>query len=98
MTTDHWANPSTTALALYLDRSDAPDRSPTDGSPMTDDDFLVLVNAWWEPLTFIVPATRPGQTWTAEINTYDPGAPGEGGEGGEVSEVSVGPRSITVLR
>jgi hypothetical protein len=27
---------------------------------MLDDDFLVLVNSWWEPLGFVLPPTRPG--------------------------------------
>ena len=39
---------------------------------MLDDDFLLLVNAWWEPLDFTVPPTRPGQTWCREIDTFDP--------------------------
>jgi hypothetical protein len=30
---------------------------------MIDDDFLVLVNAWWQPLGFTIPATRDGLTW-----------------------------------
>ena len=25
---------------------------------LLDDDFLVLVNAWWQPLGFTIPATR----------------------------------------
>jgi hypothetical protein len=29
-----------------------------DGSLMIDGDFLILVNAWWEPLAFTIPATR----------------------------------------
>ena len=36
-------------LRDYLDGSDAPDTGP-DGQPLLDDDFLVLVNAWWEPV------------------------------------------------
>ena len=30
---------------------------PPTGAPL-DDDFLVLVNAWWEPLGFTLPVTR----------------------------------------
>jgi hypothetical protein len=36
-------------VAINLEGQDAPDHAP-DGSPLLDDDFLVLVNAWWEPL------------------------------------------------
>ena len=45
-------------LAIYLDGSDDPDRAE-DGTLLLDDDFLVLVNGWWEPLDFALPA--PGQ-------------------------------------
>ena len=54
-----WADGGALAVALYLDGSDAPDRA-ADGAPLLDDDFLVLVNAWWEPLDFVLPETRPG--------------------------------------
>ncbi len=57
MTSNDWADGSALAVAVYLDGSDEPDRA-ADGSPMVDDDFLVLVNAWWQPLGFTVPATR----------------------------------------
>ena len=61
MTAADWADPSARSLALYLDGSDDPDRAD-DGSLLVDDDFLVLVNAWWEPLEFTVPPTRAGQS------------------------------------
>ena len=42
-----------------------------------DDDFLVMVNAWWESLRCTLPTTRPGARWRAEIDSHDPAAPGE---------------------
>jgi isoamylase len=96
MTGADWANPGALSVAIYLDGSDDPDLAQ-DGTPMLDDDFLVLVNAWWEPLDFVIPPVRDGLAWRAEIDTYDPAAiaaapraPGD--------RVSVGPRSVTVLR
>jgi isoamylase len=102
MTEADWADSSALAVAIYLDGSDAPDRDRA-GEPMLDDDFLLLVNAWWEPLTFTVPVTRaaPGgeaQAWHTELDTYEgltpdgkpPVHPGE--------QVTVGPRSIVVCR
>ncbi len=96
MTPADWDNPNGRSLTLYLDGADDPDRAP-DGSPLVDDDFLVLVNAWWQPLDIIIPATRPGQTWYGEIDTFDPSTlptprpPSAGGT------VTVGPRSVVVL-
>jgi len=97
MTAANWADPGALALAIYLDGSDDPDRAE-DGTPLLDDDFMVLFNAWWEPLDFAVPATRDGQAWLAVIDSYNPAAvaaesPREAGD-----QVAVGPRSVTVLR
>ena len=47
MTQADWDDGSALALGVYLDSSDAPDTGP-DGQPLLEDDFLVLVNAWWE--------------------------------------------------
>ena len=67
-----------------------------------DDDFLILVNAWWEPLDFTIPQARPGQAWQPAIDSYDPqraagdgaAAPSQRAE----DRVTVGPRSVCVLR
>jgi isoamylase len=99
MTTANWVDAR--AVAIYLDGSDAPDRT-ADGSPLIDDDFLVLVSAWWEPLAFTIPAVRTGQsgqdgqTWQAEIDSYDPARPGATLRAGD--QLTVQPRSIVVLR
>ena len=73
MTAADWADPDARAVALYLDGADDPDRAE-DGSPLVDDDFLVLVNGWWEPLEFTIPPTRDGQRWYGELDTFDPTA------------------------
>ena len=57
MTAADWSDENALAIALYLDGSDDPDRAE-DGTWLLDDDFLVLVNAWWQPLGFTLPATR----------------------------------------
>ena len=92
-----WADPNARALAIYLDGSDDPDRAE-DGTPVLDDDALVLVNSWWEPLGFTLPPTRPGAEWQAEIDSYDPAAPAGAAKRHAGDQVTVGPRSIAVLR
>ena len=94
MTGADWSDPTALAVAVYLDGSDDPDRAD-DGSLMVDDDFLMLVNAWWEQLPFTIPPTRPGLTWQMEIDSYDP-AHGDTVAVGD--QLTVGPRSIVVLR
>ena len=96
-----WSDPSALSLGIYLDGSDDPDRAQ-DGTLMVDDDFLVLINAWWEPLDFVIPAkTRDGQAWRTALDSYDltlagpdeAAAPQHAGD-----RVMVGPRSVRVLR
>jgi isoamylase len=97
MTAADWANPSAQSLAIYLDGSDEPDRAQ-DGTPLLDDDFLVMFNAWWEPLDFVIPGTRDGQAWQAEIDSYDPAAPAAVPERHAGDRITVGRRSVAVLR
>jgi glycogen operon protein len=101
MNSGDWADPNALALTIYLDGSDDPDLA-ADGSLLADDDFLVLVNAWWEPLDFTIPAARAGQEWLTEIDSYDPGAPaaadGSTGPRQAGQQVTVGPRAVCVLR
>jgi glycogen operon protein len=97
MTPADWDDPDARSIAVYFDGADDPDRAP-DGTPLVDDDFLLLINAWWEPLNFGIPQTRPDQTWHGEIDTYEPPGDPEVAKfvGGDT--VTVGPRSLRVLR
>jgi isoamylase len=97
MTPADWADPGALSLAIYLDGSDDPDRAE-DGTPLLDDDFLVLFNAWWEPLDFVIPETRAGLEWRAEIDSYDPAAPAAAPPRHAGDRVTVGPRSVAVRR
>ena len=98
MTAADWSDENALAIALYLDGSDDPDRAE-DGTWLLDDDFLVLVNGWWEPLEFVLPATREQASWRTEVDTYDPAAPGSSAAAprGAGDHVTVNPRSIMVL-
>jgi glycogen operon protein len=98
MTAADWANAGALALALYLDGSDGPDRA-ADGTLMPDDDFLVLVNAWWEPLEFILPATREQAAWRVDVDSFDPTSPAGSAAASRMAgdRLAVGPRSIVVL-
>ena len=94
MTGADWSDGNALALTLYLDGSDDPDRA-ADGTPMLDDDFLVLVNAWWQPLDFVLPATRAQAAWQVELDSYDPSRAVAGRHAGD--RVTASPRSIVVL-
>ena len=83
MTDADWNDDSSLSLGIYLDGSDSPDRA-ADGSLLLDDDFYLLVNGYWEPLTFTIPAVRTpsdgaAESWRVEISTYDGNpSPGDG--------------------
>ena len=97
MTQADWADGDALTLGVYLDGSDAPDTGP-DGQPLLDDDFLVLVNAWWEPMSFTIPPTRPGQAWQREVDSYDPPSAWAAARTQAGDHVTAGPRSVVVLR
>jgi glycogen operon protein len=99
MSGEQWADPTMHAIAVYLDGTDAPDEA-ADGTPLLDDDFLILVNAYWEPVTFTIPPVREApQTWFVELDSYDPAV-----SAARVFPLHTGdstvvrPRSLTVLR
>jgi isoamylase len=97
MTMANWADADARCIAIYLDGRNSPDRSE-DGTPLLDDDFLVLVNSWWEPLDFVVPETRVAQRWCAEIDTFALGPLETSTELAAGQRRTVGPRSLAVLR
>ena len=91
MTPQNWADPSARSIALFIDGSTDPDVD-ADGTPLVDDDFLVFVNAWWEPLTFAVPASLVLHRWEIVCDSFDPARTGTAG-----LRLEVGPRSTLVL-
>ncbi|MFA5882517.1 MAG: glycogen debranching protein GlgX [Acidimicrobiia bacterium] len=98
MTGADWVDPATRCVTLFLDGHDAPDRAH-DGRPLVDDDFLLVVNAWWEPLAVALPGAGRHRAWrpvfdttTGEFASVDAPAVAAG------DPVTAGPRSLTVLR
>jgi hypothetical protein len=61
-----------------------------DGAPQVDDDLALLINAWWEPLTFAV-------RWNCvvESDSYQPERRGRAVTAGSVL---VGPRAVVLVR
>jgi isoamylase len=91
MTAEDWSNPTARSVALFIDGSTDPDEGP-DGTPMIDDDFLVLLNAWWEPLTFTMPDDLRSRRWDIVCDSFDLVR-----KITVAQEVTVGPRSAVVL-
>ncbi len=92
MNDQDWADPDARSIAVLFAGSTDPDVD-ADGTPLVDDDFLILVNAWWEPLTFVLPADAATRRWEIRADSYDPAHTGPAGR-----SLQVGPRSLAVLR
>ena len=92
MTAENWADPIARSVALFIDGATDPDVG-ADGTPMVDDDFLMFVNAWWEPLTFTVPADLSARRWDVVCDTFDPCAHRSAWR----KSLTVGPRSFVIV-
>jgi glycogen operon protein len=92
MTSADWADPLARSVALFIDGATDPDVGP-DGTPMEDDDFILLVNAWWEPLAFQLPADVATRQWEIVCDSFDLARTGNA-----ATNLEVGPRSMVVLR
>jgi isoamylase len=99
LTDAQWADPTMHAIAVYLDGTDAPDEAD-DGTPLLDDDFLILVNAYWGDVTVTIPPVRQDhQTWFVELDSYDPAVSAANGLPRHTGDAVVSrPRSVQVLR
>src|ERR1700731_4282203 len=88
----NWSDPMARSVALFIDGATDPDVGAA-GTPMTDDDFLMLANSWWQPLTFRVPTELSVRRWDTVCDSFDPSRTGTAGR-----ELEVGPRSTVLLR
>jgi isoamylase len=94
-----WTGEETKCLSIFLDGRDDPD-TDEGGRSLVDDDFLILVNSWVEPVEFVLPRVGRGTSWSTEIDTGRPstviGAASAASEAG--SRVLIGDFSLVVLR
>ena len=93
MTAPDWSDSDARCITVHLDGEHGPDRAE-DGSPLVDDDLLVLVNGWWEPLAFVVPDIGGDRRWTTVLRTAGDAATGPFGKG---ATVTVAGQAVTVL-
>jgi isoamylase len=68
MTQKDWQQQDAHSLGVFLNGQEIPNRTP-DGKEIVDDSFLVLFNAYADPITFTLPTRRFGPRWRVEIAT-----------------------------
>ncbi len=93
MTQKDWQRPDAHTLGVFLNGAEIPEYTP-DGRDVEDDSFLVLFNAYGEPITFMLPTRRFGARWRLELATD-----GEIGEGpfAARSQVTLEGRSLALF-
>ena len=97
MTEEGWQDPLTRCLGLRL-AGDAISDVDAHGNQITDDTFLVLLNAHHESIPFLLPAHRPRVRWEVVLDTRTPDGPRghrllRGGEAYDLAD-----RSLVLLR
>jgi glycogen operon protein len=97
MTQADWARGDAFALGAFLNGAEIPTLTD-DGEPVEDDSFLVLFNAWREPVTFVLPPARFGRRWAHELCTADPLLEPNGKSFAARSPVPVEARALRVMR
>jgi isoamylase len=68
MSEDEWRDSSVRCLGMFLSGQGL-DETDERGRKLSDENFLVLLNAHHEDVEFMLPAYRPGARWTAWMDT-----------------------------
>ena len=97
MTQTDWSRGDAFALGAFLNGAEIPTLTP-DGEPVDDDSFIVLFNAWHEPVTFVLPPGRFGRRWAHELCAAEPELEPNGTTLAARAEVPLRGRALRVLR
>ncbi|WUD72589.1 glycogen debranching protein GlgX [Streptomyces sp. NBC_00510] len=98
MAQDDWQEAQANALVVFLNGSAISE--PGDrGERICDDSFLLMFNAWYEPLDFVVPVNH-GKEWQVVVDTQRPEgvAPGSGRKVTQGDRLRLADRSMVVLQ
>jgi glycogen operon protein len=97
MAADDWNNEATRCLSVYFDGSGDPDTDVA-GRPLTDDDCLLLVNGWKDPVEFQLPEASSHSEWSIAVDTADArSVPGETSLRVPEDRIAVNGYSLVVL-
>jgi isoamylase len=96
MTETDWQNAGTRAFGLRL-AGDTIEEVDERGERIVDDTFLILVNAFWEPLPFVLLAHKTGVRWELLLDTREGETRrGRALRGGRIYDMEA--RSLAVFR
>ncbi len=93
MTADDWSDPEGKSIAMVISGTLDADLDDA-GLPLLDDDLAILLNAWWEPVSFAL-GWADGRPVVIESDSYDPARAGTTVGAGSLL---VRPRSVALVR
>ncbi|GAA3845338.1 glycogen debranching protein GlgX [Streptomyces phyllanthi] len=96
MTDEDWQRSDAHSVAVFLCGDAIAERDPY-GRRVVDDSFLLLLNGYWEPMTFRLPDITYGERWTTRIDTAEPQGPPDESEHKADTELTVESRSLVLL-
>jgi glycogen operon protein len=96
MADEDWQRSDAHSLAVFLN-GDAIAEPDLCGRPVVDDSFLLLLNAYWEPVEFRLPDSTYGDRWTALIDTAEVEGPPDEAEHKAGAALLVERRSLVLL-
>ncbi|MFV0458382.1 MAG: glycogen debranching protein GlgX [Actinomycetales bacterium] len=94
MTEQDWTNGLARSMAVFLNGDAIPEPDPF-GQRVVDDSFYFLLNAYYEPLDFVMPPAEYGAEWTVVIDTATDDAEALVIPAGD--SITVQPRATVVL-
>ena len=96
MTDQEWNQEHARTLGVFLSGS-AVDEVDERGQIITDENFLLLLNAHHEEVPFTLPSLASGMTWIALIDTFHDSSSGPGTTHDAMTIYRLHPRSLALL-
>ena len=97
MTPEDWHVGFAKSLGVYLNGRGIPDLD-SNGQRIVDDTFLVVFNAHYEPLDFIIPDLDWGKSWLHILDTTRGFVEESGPRAAAGTSIRLGARSTVILR
>ena len=76
MSDEDWGAGFAKSLGVFLNGDEIPSVDAA-GRRVLDQSFYLIFNAYWEPVEFVLPPERWGQSWTRVLDTRNGDAPAE---------------------
>ncbi|MFI5041558.1 MAG: glycogen debranching enzyme, partial [Acidimicrobiales bacterium] len=97
MSNEDWGDGVAKSMGVYLN-GDALGTVDSRGEPVTDDTFLLLLNAWYEPIDFTLPDADWAESWVRVVDTATGQCADDDQKLKSGEELAVEGRSFVLLR